>query len=73
MSPGATSTIFEDRVKYPYVYRTSSLWSESSIAEAEIIRTFGWGKIATLQGDIEPHGTVSEFIQCQAFPPVDEQ
>ncbi|XP_071794700.1 gamma-aminobutyric acid type B receptor subunit 2-like [Asterias amurensis] len=66
MSPGATSTIFEDRIKYPYVYRTSSLWSESSIAEAEIIRTFGWRKIATLQGDIEPHGALIRMLQREA-------
>ncbi|XP_033634269.1 gamma-aminobutyric acid type B receptor subunit 2-like [Asterias rubens] len=67
MSPGATSTIFEDRIKYPYVYRTSSLWSEASIAEAEIIRTFGWRKIATLQGVIEPHGALIRMLQTEAL------
>ncbi|XP_033634882.1 gamma-aminobutyric acid type B receptor subunit 2-like [Asterias rubens] len=55
ISPGASTPVLTDRVKFPHVYRMLTSSAAFGTAQAGIVRQFGWTKIATLNTATEPH------------------
>ncbi|XP_033634235.1 gamma-aminobutyric acid type B receptor subunit 2-like [Asterias rubens] len=67
MSPGASTPVLTDRVKYPHTYRTLTSSAAFAAAELQIIHKFGWTKIATFHQAREPHiGRTNEFLKLAA-------
>ena len=62
MSPGASTPVLTDRVKYPHTYRILTSSAAFAAAELQIIHKFGWTKIATFHQAREPHIGVRSMI-----------
>ena len=51
ISPSATSTIFNDKAKYPHFLRTVSDDSRQAKAMADLIKHYGWSHVMCLYSE----------------------